>query len=103
MEALRLQVATVDALTSRKRARSASDSSWYACLKRSRTTFGSPNLWVDIFVFTNYNTCETRICGLQERSARFMPVFRGMVQDRKSTRLNSSHVAISYTLFCLKK
>src|SRR5207253_7973029 len=25
------------------------------------------------------------------------------VQDRKSTRLNSSHVAISYAVFCLKK
>src|SRR5690625_5070679 len=29
---------------------------------------------------------------------------RGLVhQDRKSTRLNSSHVAISYAVFCLKK
>src|SRR5690625_4637937 len=27
----------------------------------------------------------------------------GSVQDRKSTRLNSSHVAISYAVFCLKK
>src|SRR5690625_6103345 len=25
------------------------------------------------------------------------------VSDRKSTRLNSSHVAISYAVFCLKK
>src|SRR5439155_25125438 len=30
-------------------------------------------------------------------SKRFMP------PDRKSTRLNSSHVAISYSVFCLKK
>src|SRR5439155_17306274 len=29
-------------------------------------------------------------------------VHRG-VRDRKSTRLNSSHVAISYAVFCLKK
>src|SRR5207253_9331928 len=28
---------------------------------------------------------------------------RRMVADRKSTRLNSSHVAISYAVFCLKK
>src|SRR5207253_6377316 len=28
---------------------------------------------------------------------------RGQVLDRKSTRLNSSHVAISYAVFCLKK
>src|SRR5439155_8491365 len=26
-----------------------------------------------------------------------------LVEDRKSTRLNSSHVAISYAVFCLKK
>src|SRR5690625_6694160 len=26
-----------------------------------------------------------------------------ILQDRKSTRLNSSHVAISYAVFCLKK
>src|SRR5690625_5972230 len=28
---------------------------------------------------------------------------RRCVADRKSTRLNSSHVAISYAVFCLKK
>src|SRR3712207_8325724 len=28
---------------------------------------------------------------------------RGPVQDRKSTRLNSSHANISYAVFCLKK
>src|SRR5690606_41836714 len=28
---------------------------------------------------------------------------RGDHQDRKSTRLNSSHVKISYAVFCLKK
>src|SRR5699024_12284569 len=26
-----------------------------------------------------------------------------IIQDRKSTRLNSSHVSISYAVFCLKK
>src|SRR5690625_5471845 len=30
-------------------------------------------------------------------------VLAGFSQDRKSTRLNSSHVAISYAVFCLKK
>src|SRR5699024_11880891 len=29
--------------------------------------------------------------------------FGGEEQDRKSTRLNSSHVSISYAVFCLKK
>src|SRR5690554_7456444 len=30
------------------------------------------------------------------------PMIR-LIQDRKSTRLNSSHVRISYAVFCLKK
>src|SRR5436309_12562762 len=29
--------------------------------------------------------------------------FRGRQRDRKSTRLNCSHVKISYAVFCLKK
>src|SRR5690606_39787824 len=29
--------------------------------------------------------------------------FDALVEDRKSTRLNSSHVKISYAVFCLKK
>src|SRR5690349_23173327 len=31
------------------------------------------------------------------------PITLGGAQDRKSTRLNSSHVEISYAVFCLKK
>src|SRR5690625_7651152 len=31
------------------------------------------------------------------------PGCTSVVKDRKSTRLNSSHVAISYAVFCLKK
>src|SRR2546422_4372244 len=31
------------------------------------------------------------------------PVLHGAGQDRKSTRLNSSHGYISYAVFCLKK
>src|SRR5690606_41946920 len=30
-------------------------------------------------------------------------IAQGLVEDRKSTRLNSSHVKISYAVFCLKK
>src|SRR2546426_1595918 len=29
--------------------------------------------------------------------------FEKLLQDRKSTRLNSSHLVISYAVFCLKK
>src|SRR3712207_8029437 len=35
--------------------------------------------------------------------ARERPVARARDEDRKSTRLNSSHANISSTLFCLKK
>src|SRR3712207_8519470 len=31
------------------------------------------------------------------------PAVRRLEQDRKSTRLNSSHANISYAVFCLKK
>src|SRR5256885_11162064 len=30
-------------------------------------------------------------------------LMRGIMADRKSTRLNSSHLVISYAVFCLKK
>src|SRR5690606_41566138 len=61
-----------------------------------RSTTDRINEAVDARVFEPYNDsvvdCETEIflhgCGLG---------------DRKSTRLNSSHVKISYAVFCLKK
>src|SRR5690606_42049470 len=37
------------------------------------------------------------------RPGRFDPPVAGRGADRKSTRLNSSHVKISYAVFCLKK
>src|SRR5207249_10134484 len=41
-------------------------------------------------------------CLAATRSLRRM-VYFGEIKDRKSTRLNSSHVSISYAVFCLKK
>src|SRR5436305_8882550 len=42
----------------------------------------------------HYRRAHTRVAeGMERRSD----------QDRKSTRLNSSHVKISYAVFCLKK
>src|SRR5207253_7604552 len=37
------------------------------------------------------------------RGGEARAVYNGFGRDRKSTRLNSSHVAISYAVFCLKK
>src|SRR5258707_2495366 len=38
-----------------------------------------------------------------ERDLVAETVIEGQFQDRKSTRLNSSHANISYAVFCLKK
>src|SRR5207302_8606713 len=43
--------------------------------------------------------CSSECCG-PARCCRRSRMARG---DRKSTRLNSSHVKISYAVFCLKK
>src|SRR3712207_7332127 len=46
----------------------------------------------------------TRRPASQQVLVRPQPVeVAGEVQDRKSTRLNSSHANISYAVFCLKK
>src|SRR6266508_1357968 len=46
-----------------------------------------------VFVCTSGDSCPTQ--GNVEQFVKYL--------DRKSTRLNSSHVAISYAVFCLKK
>src|SRR5439155_15063731 len=41
---------------------------------------------------------------MTDREVQVLKLVRpGEAGDRKSTRLNSSHVAISYAVFCLKK
>src|SRR5690625_5674025 len=45
-----------------------------------------------------------KFCKLFVRFAKKCTIVQGKIYpDRKSTRLNSSHVAISYAVFCLKK
>src|SRR5438034_7364630 len=44
--------------------------------------------------------CEDRQADLARAERRLQDRFH---QDRKSTRLNSSHTVISYAVFCLKK
>src|SRR5256885_13214617 len=47
--------------------------------------------------------CSRRRCPSPgRRSLRVIPVL-DLRADRKSTRLNSSHLVISYAVFCLKK
>src|SRR5256885_11057352 len=42
-------------------------------------------------------------CRDRPTARRRVPQLRRACQDRKSTRLNSSHLVISYAVFCLKK
>src|SRR5436309_4860234 len=43
------------------------------------------------------------VVGHERREALRVVAPLRIVEDRKSTRLNSSHVKISYAVFCLKK
>src|SRR5438874_10763980 len=51
----------------------------------------------------NVATAERRPVLRLERKAYAPAPQLQRLQDRKSTRLNSSHVEISYAVFCLKK
>src|SRR5690625_6480407 len=55
-----------------------------------------------IWRLASHATIESPLYGIALPSARNSPG-PPPCQDRKSTRLNSSHVAISYAVFCLKK
>src|SRR5947207_3620273 len=60
-------------------------------------------------LFRSLMCCTTTGCGCHTTidwpAWRVRAAFHAMVvwQDRKSTRLNSSHTVISYAVFCLKK
>src|SRR5439155_24905850 len=62
-----------------------------------------------LFPYTTlFRSCDAttdmraRIIALEQETQAARDIDAGQL-DRKSTRLNSSHVAISYAVFCLKK
>src|SRR5258707_1529695 len=57
----------------------------------------------DALPISEHHPRRVHRCGHRERAARPRARGRRGVQDRKSTRLNSSHANISYAVFCLKK
>src|SRR5438034_6402635 len=65
-------------------------------LRRGKFT---PNAWVDR---PHPLPVGGRLRGAQGSRRLSGPLLRP-AQDRKSTRLNSSHTVISYAVFCLKK
>src|SRR5690625_5594281 len=70
-------------------------------------------LWKQIFIALIAGLVvgvALNMAGMPEVATAIKPIgdlfIRGikmLIVDRKSTRLNSSHVAISYAVFCLKK
>src|SRR5690625_6909770 len=57
-----------------------------------------------LFPYTTLFRSDPLLAAHARRSSRAVRDARaGDLLDRKSTRLNSSHVAISYAVFCLKK
>src|SRR5690349_22577179 len=68
----------------------------YTTLFRSVAAMGVNQL------LTN-NPVQLRVETTSESRPRYTAAVRVREKDRKSTRLNSSHVEISYAVFCLKK
>ena len=50
-----------------------------------------------------YQLPALRLKGLTLVVSPLIALMKDQVEDRKSTRLNSSHALISYAVFCLKK
>src|SRR5690606_39775961 len=58
---------------------------------------------LDLFVHTTVTPDRPRGATAEKTPRSKLSSNRAPPRDRKSTRLNSSHVKISYAVFCLKK
>src|ERR1039458_7748084 len=56
-----------------------------------------------LFPYTTLFRSLHRVVNPQRAQGRLSGASKRRVRDRKSTRLNSSHLGISYAVFCLKK
>src|SRR5437773_6477621 len=78
----------------------------YTTLFRSKFPLGQDVLATIWGTGHRFSYCDGRMLTLvvelvaTDRAAAFESV---LSRDRKSTRLNSSHITISYAVFCLKK
>src|SRR5690606_41665144 len=73
--------------------------------RRTTSSLRPGGIWSDSISVTKpcwYSLC-TSASRVAVESARDAVEPAGVAVDRKSTRLNSSHVKISYAVFCLKK
>src|SRR5699024_12096247 len=75
---------------------------YYKALPKTRRTVGAFILQFSLLLVTQIIFYFTHSAQAQ-REPVLTFVYESYAQDRKSTRLNSSHVSISYAVFCLKK
>src|SRR2546429_4847743 len=73
----------------------------YTTLFRSQVIVGEPAPTPPRAAVGGHDDAVHRLRRLQLEPA--LTAAAGLVRDRKSTRLNSSHGYISYAVFCLKK
>src|SRR6266513_4992221 len=57
----------------------------------------------EIYTLSLHDALPIRRCRLDVGWLQGRQLHHRFLRDRKSTRLNSSHVSISYAVFCLKK
>src|SRR5690625_7092025 len=78
-----------------------------AVRQRRRPTAVAPEIFLPAIGLSGDTTVADLPARLASLAKPELPAYADqvvvVVQDRKSTRLNSSHVAISYAVFCLKK
>src|SRR5690349_23540094 len=69
------------------------------------TLFRSPDVggFVEVHTLVGEDVRVAGLCRCDESLILHDQLVQGALLDRKSTRLNSSHVEISYAVFCLKK
>src|SRR5205814_7683146 len=65
--------------------------------------YGPQFVWLDSGVFRRAQGFFYEASTLGNFCAFFLVMIAVALGDRKSTRLNSSHLGISYAVFCLKK
>src|SRR5699024_11431149 len=82
---------------------------WLGHMLESLDMIGNQKIRVAMFIMENINKENELIMTYrviaEKTNTSLQTVSETMkaLQDRKSTRLNSSHVSISYAVFCLKK
>src|SRR5256885_13041500 len=71
---------------------------------RERTIrYGYRRLVCQVFVCSTGSPLAAKYVRSKKSNGERARIWRSSATDRKSTRLNSSHLVISYAVFCLKK